>query len=285
MAAVIPLGARVQVTAGVGLVRFVGQTAFAAGKWVGIELDGPGGKNDGSVGETRYFSCTPGYGVFVRPSMVTVLDTDEFKRFRRDDGVQDAACPELIQTIVSNLNASRFDPWLSAAKSTSRFRRSSLVSRSALSSTFDPSPPSISRLFHGIDIESTASSFARQAFVSRFSRIPSPFIRIYRCANRRATHVHAPASDASVTTGTFVDWHRSPITSQRAYPTSLSRCRIETASRQLRAARSFRRLTRFATYFSHCTTPWQPSHRTRISRSTRSHRRQERCITFRAKVA
>ncbi|EGU11742.2 Dynactin [Rhodotorula toruloides ATCC 204091] len=245
MAAVIPLGARVQVTAGVGLVRFVGQTAFAAGKWVGIELDGPGGKNDGSVGETRYFSLT---GL---PA--------EFKRFRRDDGVQDAACPELIQTIVSNLNASRFDPWLSAAKSTSRFRRSSLVSRSALSSTFDPSPPSISRLFHGIDIESTASSFARQAFVSRFSRIPSPFIRIYRCANRRATHVHAPASDASVTTGTFVDWHRSPITSQRAYPTSLSRCRIETASRQLRAARSFRRLTRFATYFSHCTTPWQPS--------------------------
>ncbi|BGP28114.1 hypothetical protein JCM10295v2_007101 [Rhodotorula toruloides] len=77
MAAVIPLGTRVQVSAGVGNVQFVGQTAFAAGKWVGIELDGPGGKNDGSVGETRYFSCTPGHGVFVRPSMVTMLDTDE----------------------------------------------------------------------------------------------------------------------------------------------------------------------------------------------------------------
>ena len=40
----IPLGARVSVTAGQGTVRFFGQTAFAAGSWVGIELDEPNGK-------------------------------------------------------------------------------------------------------------------------------------------------------------------------------------------------------------------------------------------------
>lgn len=46
----VPLLCKVRVTAGVGIVRFVGQTAFAAGKWIGIELDNEGtGKNDGTV--------------------------------------------------------------------------------------------------------------------------------------------------------------------------------------------------------------------------------------------
>ena len=46
----IPLGCRVRVAAGNGTVRFLGQTAFSAGKWVGIELDEQDtGKNDGTV--------------------------------------------------------------------------------------------------------------------------------------------------------------------------------------------------------------------------------------------
>lgn len=38
----------------VGTVRYMGFTEFAPGEWVGVELDDPRGKNDGSVAGTRY---------------------------------------------------------------------------------------------------------------------------------------------------------------------------------------------------------------------------------------
>ena len=37
--------------------RFYGVAQFAAGVWVGVELEEPLGKNDGSVQGVAYFSC------------------------------------------------------------------------------------------------------------------------------------------------------------------------------------------------------------------------------------
>ncbi|XP_077566628.1 kinesin-like protein KIF13B [Stigmatopora nigra] len=54
-----------------GIVRYVGPTDFAEGMWVGVELEVPAGKNDGSVGGKHYFHCNPGYGVLVRPDRVS----------------------------------------------------------------------------------------------------------------------------------------------------------------------------------------------------------------------
>lgn len=42
------------------------------GPWVGIELDEPTGKNDGSLNGTRYFDAKPSTGVFVREKRVEV---------------------------------------------------------------------------------------------------------------------------------------------------------------------------------------------------------------------
>ncbi|XP_078664801.1 kinesin-like protein KIF13A isoform X9 [Branchiostoma floridae x Branchiostoma belcheri] len=54
-----------------GMVKFVGETEFASGPWVGVELDMDSGRNDGEVKGVRYFKCRPNYGIFVRPDKVT----------------------------------------------------------------------------------------------------------------------------------------------------------------------------------------------------------------------
>ncbi|CAN9506865.1 unnamed protein product [Ophioblennius macclurei] len=60
----------------VGTVRYLGTTQFAEGVWVGVELDSPVGKNDGSVGGQRYFHCRPGHGVLVRPDRLSIRSAD-----------------------------------------------------------------------------------------------------------------------------------------------------------------------------------------------------------------
>jgi dynactin 1 len=70
----ISIGTIVDISLGRGVVRFYGPTSFSSGKWVGVELSEPVGKNDGSVQKVSYFSCQMNYGVFVKPSQVKVVD-------------------------------------------------------------------------------------------------------------------------------------------------------------------------------------------------------------------
>ncbi len=59
----VTIGAVVQVPSGQGkgVVRFIGNTKFRAGTWIGVELENPNGKNDGEVQGVRYFTCARMY--------------------------------------------------------------------------------------------------------------------------------------------------------------------------------------------------------------------------------
>ena len=46
----------------IGIVSYIGTTDFAPGKWIGLTLDEPKGKNDGSVQGRVYFECQDKHG-------------------------------------------------------------------------------------------------------------------------------------------------------------------------------------------------------------------------------
>ncbi|BES89489.1 dynactin [Nesidiocoris tenuis] len=75
MASLLRIGTRVEVTGkGVqGEVAFIGTTGFSTGKWIGLILDEPKGKNNGTVQNKEYFKCNENHGMFVRQTQLTIL--------------------------------------------------------------------------------------------------------------------------------------------------------------------------------------------------------------------
>lgn len=71
-----------------GIVRYIGEIEEIqghVGPWIGVELDEPTGKNDGSVEGKQYFSCENKRGVFVRAERVEIGDFPVIDEFADDD--------------------------------------------------------------------------------------------------------------------------------------------------------------------------------------------------------
>ena len=78
---VCEVGDRVSITLqnsfATGTVGYTGEAEFRGGWWIGVCLDTPEGRNDGTVKNVRYFDAEPQYGIFVRAAKVEVLDEEE----------------------------------------------------------------------------------------------------------------------------------------------------------------------------------------------------------------
>jgi len=68
----------IKTTSQKGIVRYVGETKFKTGIWVGVELDKRGaGKNNGTVMGVTYFKCPPATGLFIPITAVEKISKDQ----------------------------------------------------------------------------------------------------------------------------------------------------------------------------------------------------------------
>ncbi|XP_050554863.1 kinesin-like protein KIF13B isoform X17 [Spodoptera frugiperda] len=94
---------QLRLSSSTGVIAYAGPTHFAGGTWIGIELDAPTGKNDGSVGGQRYFECRPRHGIFVRPDKIVHDRRGRSARAFRDNELKRAQSKEGLH----NLHRSR----------------------------------------------------------------------------------------------------------------------------------------------------------------------------------
>lgn len=136
-----------------GVVRYIGEADFSPGQWVGIELQQPKGKNDGSVQGRRYFDCRgPKYGIFVRSSIVkTTHDVSMKGKYPMERAVSPMGPPSLnsIGSIILAPKKQRADSRSSNRSSRSStvlspvrpdFQRSDSVSTRSISSSIQNGP-------------------------------------------------------------------------------------------------------------------------------------------------
>ncbi|XP_018540390.1 dynactin subunit 1 isoform X2 [Lates calcarifer] len=127
-----------------GTVAYIGATLFASGKWVGVILDEPKGKNDGTVQGKRYFTCEENHGIFVRQSQIQVVE--EGSSATSPDTPESGTAKTLRQKdIPETPKTSKQTPGNVKKSST---RRSAKASRESLSSSLSGDVSEVSLSSH-----------------------------------------------------------------------------------------------------------------------------------------
>ncbi|ODV97812.1 hypothetical protein PACTADRAFT_31241 [Pachysolen tannophilus NRRL Y-2460] len=74
------VGQKIKVKGEYGIIRYIGETEFANGEWIGIELIDSIGKNNGSVNDVKYFELEKqdgnNYGIFIRAGACEIVDDE-----------------------------------------------------------------------------------------------------------------------------------------------------------------------------------------------------------------
>ena len=102
--------------------RFMGATEFAAGEWAGVELDTATGKNDGTVGEKRYFECRPKFGLFAPMHKVTKSPSNRMRKISQSGslaGTPHKLCrqrSDLSDTSMVSTTSSKMTPAAASKK-------------------------------------------------------------------------------------------------------------------------------------------------------------------------
>uniref|UniRef100_A0A8R1I1Q1 Dynactin subunit 1 n=1 Tax=Caenorhabditis japonica TaxID=281687 RepID=A0A8R1I1Q1_CAEJA len=154
------IGTRVKTSSGNGKVMFCGQTKFAEGEWVGVILDTPTGKNNGTVQGEQYFQCEPNYGVFVK---AVAVELEDGKRSGLKAPVATAIRKD--SSVMSRSAGSKASPGSSpgmspAASSEKLTGRQTGMGPRSMSKLVDPNESRMVREFSNLSQSSVASSRA-----------------------------------------------------------------------------------------------------------------------------
>ncbi|KAF1808791.1 hypothetical protein P152DRAFT_443203 [Eremomyces bilateralis CBS 781.70] len=161
-------------------VRFVGETSFAQGDWIGVEFEDALGKNDGSVQGERYFDCQPGHGMFMRPSGISaILEEPRSKPQAAKSATKENGKPSgsVVKGRPSSITTSTTRPRQSMAPPATTKRQSMAPSTTTARRTPVPPNPSTrlsARSSIGPGLRSTSSRPSLSGTTSARSGVSSP---------------------------------------------------------------------------------------------------------------